>query len=863
MSSISSLLIECLKDFNAILAVTDFAVLESEVPRNLWKDELGRLRVWASNIGAHQTGQSSLDFRLRDTSHIKDQTVRLLQRLRRILKDLEGLLHDPDSDRILALSEEDEESETQEIYHSLVDAINCLFQLSMVIRRPIQHDRLLGTKRADAAPFEPYDRVHVGQKYPQLTQVVADRLGSAISRRRATLKYRERHHAKLSKGIHHVGDDRKDGTSTQLSETIATGFEEPSITFDDTASTSGASQTSYAPSLWEGSDRLTVPPPPKASANGQPFECPYCFYIVMVRNKASWVRHVFRDLMPYTCIFPECTVPNQLYNSRREWFHHMRSSHRSELESQAHCPLQCGATSISAVQLESHVGRHLEELALFAIPRAIPDYDEDPENHHSTGFRTDDSKPDETDTGSSVIEGIIDDNTHERVANEFAASTIDDPGRTDDTLSPNDHGGSHNEHEFRLGYDSVDRDSESQADVESPDPLTHDEWTEFSKQMVERQVLRSFGLHFEETQEKYYVSGKLSHEEIASILRQSRIIGKRRERRASEAEQRSDMPQSMVNSADGSSSRPPHDNDPSLPEGQRKTEVISTQPEDVSDESADTTTYSHWDLHALRIVEVEQRQSMPQVEGLEDGTTETPKGALISPRELFLEEGGDQVIWPNAPFENLNGDDRTGRKPRWTKISRHLVNPEALEEAGERFEERGAFVVVLRVLDQEDVARLAESTARIRERRVVSELHQPNEESTQQNLREVAPKGRLGSAAIEGYFEVLEGLSLDSDRQQAKTSSKSFLEEPKLPRRLYSRRQESDSNLSSDDEFENRIPAKNNSEDEGGKLDAEPVTSHSAGESRLSATREYRVRRTEVKYSGDNPWFELRERVWG
>jgi hypothetical protein len=68
-TSISSLLIECLGLFNALVARRDLVSHDAEVPVTLWADELGRLRVWAANIGAHQTGQSSLDYRLRDASH--------------------------------------------------------------------------------------------------------------------------------------------------------------------------------------------------------------------------------------------------------------------------------------------------------------------------------------------------------------------------------------------------------------------------------------------------------------------------------------------------------------------------------------------------------------------------------------------------------------------------------------------------------------------------------------------------------------------------------------------------------------------------------------------------------------------------
>lgn len=51
---------------------------------------------------------------------------------------------------------------------------------------------------------------------------------------------------------------------------------------------------------------------------------------------------------------------------------------------------------------------------------------------------------------------------------------------------------------------------------------------------------------------------------------------------------------------------------------------------------------------------------------------------------------------------------------RWTKIDRRLVNPEALDEAKERFEERLDCVIVLRVLTREEIQKLADRTREIR-----------------------------------------------------------------------------------------------------------------------------------------------------
>jgi hypothetical protein len=51
---------------------------------------------------------------------------------------------------------------------------------------------------------------------------------------------------------------------------------------------------------------------------------------------------------------------------------------------------------------------------------------------------------------------------------------------------------------------------------------------------------------------------------------------------------------------------------------------------------------------------------------------------------------------------------------KWTKISRRLVNPEALDAGKERYEDRDDFVIVLRVLSRDEVQAYAEITQRIR-----------------------------------------------------------------------------------------------------------------------------------------------------
>jgi hypothetical protein len=88
------------------------------------------------------------------------------------------------------------------------------------------------------------------------------------------------------------------------------------------------------------------------------------------------------------------------------------------------------------------------------------------------------------------------------------------------------------------------------------------------------------------------------------------------------------------------------------------------------------------------------------------------KGILHAPREKFPKN----TMPLREEVAQLKDAKKDGIPPgaRWTKISRKLVNPEALEAGKERFEAREDFVIVLRVLSADEVQGYAEVTQRIR-----------------------------------------------------------------------------------------------------------------------------------------------------
>lgn len=79
--SIADLVRDCLNAFQQLLAERE------DIPVDKVQDELGRFRIWASNVSAHSSGRRSLQYRLRDSSELSETVIRYLAELLRLLRD--------------------------------------------------------------------------------------------------------------------------------------------------------------------------------------------------------------------------------------------------------------------------------------------------------------------------------------------------------------------------------------------------------------------------------------------------------------------------------------------------------------------------------------------------------------------------------------------------------------------------------------------------------------------------------------------------------------------------------------------------------------------------------------------------------
>ncbi|KAM0553411.1 hypothetical protein ACHAPJ_007426 [Fusarium lateritium] len=345
--SIANSVRSALQSFQTVtsLAPTSCDVSYQE-PLTSISEEEARFKVWSGNIGAHNSGRRSLQYRLRDASHLQKQIVALLGDLIDLLEDAKAIvtgdkvpwdqLEDDESldDEPLPADVDADDSELPttemtQIAAGVSDVVNCLLRLSVAIRNPAPHDRFTTFVPIEASHYEPFDIQHVKSKFGDIEPFLTERLGKAISRRRQYFKYRQSHHLKLSHGL---DDEPKDSESTIASSipghAKTTRFNLTSMD-EDAASDSGVTQTSFASSSAD-TEKIRIPPLPEEAEDG-PFECPFCYMMIIATSTISWnIKSV-------------------------------------KVEDGLSCPM-CRETLHSIKEYQRHVGRHQEQLALFALP---------------------------------------------------------------------------------------------------------------------------------------------------------------------------------------------------------------------------------------------------------------------------------------------------------------------------------------------------------------------------------------------------------------------------------------------------------------------------------------------------------------
>lgn len=301
------------------------------------------MEAWADHVGLHKQFQASLEYRARDNSTIKERVIKTLQDLQSSLEDLEKAINKP------------EPQDVQEFHEAIEINIERLGKSADLLDLHYPRNLVFGPLKEVASPPEVADdEGHVSEIYPSADRKLVERLGRATSQRRAVLRYRERQYQKKPKAG--KGNDG-DAADTQA--------EDPPEIYDKPDS-----DTFYSPTLFETNGQPSIPAPPESVGSRpfeRPFECPYCHFEIVVKDMRDWAQHIFDDILPYTCTFPGC---RRLFDRRARWYRHIESEHLKDKDEKTNnftdtCPLCKNA--LPSGGFESHVGEHLEQLALFAL----------------------------------------------------------------------------------------------------------------------------------------------------------------------------------------------------------------------------------------------------------------------------------------------------------------------------------------------------------------------------------------------------------------------------------------------------------------------------------------------------------------
>jgi hypothetical protein len=313
----------CLHSFQTIIGELPNTTIEHRNkfnPESL-HNEFGRFRIWAADTEAHARGNHSLDYRLREASHLREIVIQSLQDLNTVLQEIFDIItgkrvpdedsSDSDSDDSMYTPRDKEEQETTELSQlvsSISEITTCLMRLSSSARNPAPHDQFTQSTHITMDHFEAFDVSHVRKKFPNAEEFLVFRLGKAITRRRQYFRYRRKNRRRLGQDSNVALSKENADTAQFLENPNAITTSRLSASDDDASSPIGSYMTEYYEDILfqtsylsssSHATRLLPPTAPLECFDSKPFECPLCFRIITTSNDVEWYEHVFRDIQPY------------------------------------------------------------------------------------------------------------------------------------------------------------------------------------------------------------------------------------------------------------------------------------------------------------------------------------------------------------------------------------------------------------------------------------------------------------------------------------------------------------------------------------------------------------------------------------
>lgn len=174
--------------------------------------------------------------------------------------------------------------------------IRSLFRMGILIRQAGPQDRFKRAMQHTELAFPAsFDINYVEQKHIKLRQPsmkwLAQRLGTAIAKRRQFIKYCRDHKSRLSMDDLQMSDEADTRTENLSSEAtifvkekfLQASSLQPSLEESDDAPSPVTAPTAFGPN-----ELQSLPLLEDLSPEGQPFECPICFTMQVFADGKAW-----------------------------------------------------------------------------------------------------------------------------------------------------------------------------------------------------------------------------------------------------------------------------------------------------------------------------------------------------------------------------------------------------------------------------------------------------------------------------------------------------------------------------------------------------------------------------------------------
>jgi len=258
---------------------------------------------------------------------------------------------DDDDDEHTRLGQ-DEATVTLEV---VSECIKSLFRTGILVRKSAPRDRFKRALQIPDLAFPAfYDIDYVKQKHPKASpEWLSNRLGGAIAKRRQFIKYCRDHRTRL--GAEDAANEGLEvlATATERLSSKATTFAankaqqtEATEKDDEDAAVSMWSASTTADTL----STLKLPRLADLSPSREAFECPICFTLQSFKHERSWQIHAFSDLKAYVCTVGGAACDSEFFSGRDSWFEHELKHHRAR-----YCCVLCSLGPLPSNELRKHV----------------------------------------------------------------------------------------------------------------------------------------------------------------------------------------------------------------------------------------------------------------------------------------------------------------------------------------------------------------------------------------------------------------------------------------------------------------------------------------------------------------------------